>query len=334
MAGLSSVAVISAHGGHRFRPPPKSGHFQTETGGFFAPNWVATLDRNEWPLCSEIRSTFAAQFFTPGFFEQNYVRTPTSISAKLDDGTLLPLFESFVEDFEGHENALDMIILDPEDRTRFYSSFTLQSPSAKTVSEYVDLRQCILDGSCDFIDNRFDLVADPEAPDNTVLKLFSVAPTSDMVTAKTSISSTLVAFEKGDDFWFEGRFFIEGELPTTIADFESSHFVSGPGPRLIFKGSHLAVENKFGSELTYRQQAGGEVNFPTNEWVTVKVHLLYDEENGKIEVWQDGVLIIDATGQNIPVDFWLQDGIEVGISATSSETSMYLDDLRFGREAF
>ena len=87
--------------------------------------------------------TFAAQFFTPGFFEQNYVRTPTSISAKLDDGTLLPLFESFVEDFEGHENALDMIILDPEDRTRFYSSFTLQSPSAKTVSEYVDLRQCI-----------------------------------------------------------------------------------------------------------------------------------------------------------------------------------------------
>ena len=114
--------------------------------------------------------TFAAQFFTPGFFEQNYVRTPTSISAKLDDGTLLPLFESFVEDFEGHENALDMIILDPEDRTRFYSSFTLQSPSAKTVSEYVDLRQCILDGSCDFIDNRFDLVADPEAPDNTVLR--------------------------------------------------------------------------------------------------------------------------------------------------------------------
>ena len=56
MDGLSSVAVISAHGGHRFRPPPKSGHFQTETGGFFAPNWVATLDRNEWPLCSEIRN--------------------------------------------------------------------------------------------------------------------------------------------------------------------------------------------------------------------------------------------------------------------------------------
>ena len=55
-AGLSSVAVISAHGGHRFRPPPKSGHFQTETGGHFAPNWVATLDRNEWPLCSEIRN--------------------------------------------------------------------------------------------------------------------------------------------------------------------------------------------------------------------------------------------------------------------------------------
>ena len=194
---------------------------------------------------------------------------------------------------------------------------------------YVDLRKCILDGSCDFIDNRFDLMPDPINASNQVLKFFSVAPSSDMITAKSSISSTLVLFREGDDFWYEARYYIEDLLPTTIADFESSYFEGGPGPRLIFKGDQLAVENKFDEKITYRQEPGNEVTFPLNQWVKVKVHLKYDVEEGTIRVWQDDQLIIDAVGPNIPLNFWVQDRIEVGISATSSEVVLYVDDIKF-----
>ena len=41
----------------RFRNHPKNGNFQTEIGGNFTPNSLATLDRTEWQICSEIRNS-------------------------------------------------------------------------------------------------------------------------------------------------------------------------------------------------------------------------------------------------------------------------------------
>ena len=292
-------------------------------------NQIRIFDNGKAYFIEDGKCRFAAQFFEPGFFEDHYLETDSGTFLKVEENVFFQTFDSFEENFENYLEPLEFFISDLTDRSRFFSAFTLQSPSAKTVDAYVDLRKCILDGSCDFIDNRFDLMPDPIDASNQVLKFFSVAPSSDMITAKSSISSTLVLFREGDDFWYEARYYIEKLLPTTIADFESSYFEGGPGPRLIFKGDHLAVENKFDEKITYRQVPGNEVIFPLNQWVKVKVHLKYDVEEGTIRVWQDDQLIIDAVGPNIPLNFWVQDRIEVGISATSSEVVLYVDDIKF-----
>ena len=292
-------------------------------------NHVRISDNGEAYLIEEGKCNFAVQFFEPGFFEDNYLVADSGTFLKADEGAFFKTFDSFEENFEDYSEPLEFLITDITDRNHFFSSFTLQSPSAKTVDAYVDLKKCIFNGSCDFIDNRFDLMPDPLDASNQVLRFFSVAPSFDMVTSKCSISSTLVVFREGDDFWYEARYYIENVLPTTIADFESSHFEGGPGPRLIFKDNHLAVENKFGEKITYRQVPGSEVVFPLNQWVKVKVHLRYDVEVGTIQLWQDDQLIIDAVGPNMLLNFWIQDRIEVGISATSDEVTLYMDDIRF-----
>lgn len=277
---------------------------------------------------------FAAQYYDPDFYTDAYLSTDTGVVLIVSDGIYLSPYRKGVFDFEGPEDVLELFKQDISQDERILNSFTLQSPSAPSVDEYVDLRQCIWAGTCDFIDNKFELIQDPINNTNTVLKCFAVAPSPDMVTSKTSLSTTLSYFEAGDDFWFEARFFIMDNLPTTLADFESTFFLEGPGPRIIFRGDKLAIENKFNEKITYNQPELSARPFPLNQWVTVKVHLNYDANNGIIQMWQDGELIIDQTGPNIPFDLWIMDRIEFGISATSNECNLYVDDLRFSDVAF
>lgn len=277
---------------------------------------------------------FAEQIFTPGFLEDHYLVTDSGISIIIDENIQFTPYRNFEEDFENESAFHDLFIKNVTQTDRLFTSFTLQSPSAKTVEEYVALRKCILEKTCDFIDNRIDLSLDPVDNNNLALKFSSEAPTSDMVTSKCSISTGLAFFQKGDDFWYEAKYYIEKGFPTTLADFESSYFHGSIGPRIIFRGDKLAIENKFGDKITYNQDADNAVTFPLNKWVKVKVHLKYDETNGFIQVWQDDQLIVDKRGQNIPVDFWIQDNIEVGISATSEKTILYIDDIKFSENPF
>ena len=56
-------------------------------------------------------------------------------------------------------------------------------------------------------------------------------------------------------------------------------------------------------------------------------------EEGIIQVWQNDQLIIDTIGPNMPLSFWVQDRIEVGISATSEEVVLYIDDIKFSHSS-
>lgn len=271
---------------------------------------------------------FIGQYFEPDFFDRSYLRTGEGVSIRVGN-ELFPAFRAFEEDFENQEDDLDFIIQNIEQVDRAFNAFTLQSPSAKTVEDYVQLRKCILEGSCDFIDNRFDVIDDPVNPGNSVLQFFAVAPAADMVTSKTSISTGLVFFEQGDEFWFEADYFIDGHYPTTIADFESSFFTESPGPRLIFRSGYLAVENKFNEKLNYNQTIAEPVIFPKGQWVNVRIKIYYDPQNGYFKVWQDQQLIIDTPAQSMPFDIWVQDNLEVGITATNQETIVMVDNIRF-----
>ena len=283
---------------------------------------------------TEEACTFAANYYDPGFYEETYNRTDSGVYIIIDTETYFAPIRETTLDFEGFAEAIDLIRTDIDQTELLLTNFTLQSPSTPTVDEYVELQNCLLNNTCDFIDNRFDLGEDPNDPSNTVLKFYSVAPTQDMVTSKTSVTTTLSYFEQGDDFWFEAKYFIEDNLPTTLADFESSYFLESPGPRIIFRGDKLAIENKFGEKLTFNQPEGISQSFPLNQWVTVKVHLRYDEINGIVQLWQDGVLLIDETGPNLPLGISIQNRVEMGITATQKECTLYLDDVRFSDQEF
>jgi hypothetical protein len=262
-----------------------------------------------------------------------YAITDSGVYLITEEGPLFPTDNDWTEDFEGYADFIDLFALSVADTGKHWNHFTLQSPLAKTVPEYVDLRQCILNRTCDFRDNRIELAPDPVQPGNTALKFTCVPPSNDMTTAKSSISSSTQFFRKGDNCWFQARYFIESGLPFTLVDIENTFFLEGPGPRVTLRGGVLEIENKFGSKIRY--EANNPPPVPMQQWFTVKVHFRFSElGDGLIELWQDGQLLLSTTGINLPTSNSVQDDLEVGISASSEGAVMYVDDVRISDKPF
>lgn len=274
---------------------------------------------------------FELQYFDPDFESQNY--TTNSFGTFLNnDSELISVKNNFSEDFE-KTKFTDLFVSDVNDSNLFWTSFTLQSPKAKTVSEYVALSKCILEETCDFLDNKITIVEDPENSANNVLEFNSVAPTADMIVSKCSMSSVLGYFKKGDDLWFEADYYIKEGMPFTLVDFENSYFEGSPGPRVVIRDNKLEMENKFGSKLRFESGSAGIIS--SGVWFTVKVHLKFSNTgDGVLELWQDGVNIISATGINLPTSNSIQNVLEVGISATNTNTILLIDNLRVSDTEF
>ena len=217
-------------------------------------NHIQIFENGEAYIIENSDCKFATQYFEPDFYDQHYVDTDSGTFIKVDATTVFKPHDSFEEPFEGYADLLDVLITSADQRDRIFSQFTLQSPSTPEVSEYLALQNCIIDKTCDFIDNRIDLITDPTDSENTVLKFYSVAPTAGMVVSKCSISSGLVLFRKGEELWYEAKYYLVQGRPTTLVDFESSHFFGSPGPRIIFRGDQLAMENKFMDKKEFLQR--------------------------------------------------------------------------------
>ncbi len=277
--------------------------------------------------------SYQFDYYPANFLEKNYEVINGKVLIKSPDGNI-PTASSAFEDFESYDNALDLFYQTIEEvGEKIWGAFTLQSPSAKTVEEYVALRNCILDGTCDFIDNRFDLVNDPKNITNKCIKFTAVDKTDDMITCKSSMRSSLFYFDKGDDFWFSADFLITGNIPTTLADFENEYFEGSPGPRLLISNDRLAIENKFGAKVIYRHDK--DITVPTDQWFNTKVHLkLSDQTDGLVELWQDDVLLLSVSGINMPLANSIQNSIEIGVSATNEACLLFVDNIRIDHEPF
>ncbi|TMM57980.1 hypothetical protein FEE95_00700 [Maribacter algarum] len=282
-------------------------------------------------LGSDNACEFQLQYFDPNFESDNYTTDASGTFIK-DGSVLIPIKNSFAEDFE-KSKFIDVFATDLSDANLFWTGFTLQSPQTKTVPEYVALSKCILEETCDFLDNSITIVEDPENSTNKVVEFNSVAPTADMVVSKCSMQSVLSYSKKSDDLWFEADYYIKSGMPYSLVDFENSYFEGSPGPRVVIRNNKLELENKFGAKLRFESNSATIV--PEGEWFKVKVHLKFsDAEDGVLELWQDDVEIISATGISLPTSNSIQNILEVGISATIQNTVLLVDNVKISNTEF
>jgi hypothetical protein len=215
---------------------------------------------------------------------------------------------------------------------RGWGSVTLQSPSSPEVADYVALRSRILEQGEDFADAV--VAPDDQRSHSGSASLFCRSPAKprQMITCKASLSTPLIYFRKGDDFWFRGWFYAASSRPSSLMDLECEFLQHHGGIRLLIDASGmLLVELKALDKPKYRQASNSAVQFPLDQWVEIRVHFqLNDSDQGVIQVWQDNQLLIDTRGITLPLPRAIYNSLEIGISTHSygdKESLLWVDDI-------
>ena len=73
-------------------------------------------------------------------------------------------------------------------------------------------------------------------------------------------------------------------------------------------------------------------------WVEVKTHIhLSNENDGRVKIWQDGQLVVDANGVTLPLRSAIYSSLEIGISAHSygnKQAKLWVDDVQVSDKPF
>ncbi len=282
--------------------------------------WAQDPDTCQW--------VFAIEMYDPAYYENTFFMKDGRWYHQPESGEAMLTSTEFADDFEDGSTVVDLL---PLDGSR-YTSFALLSPQAPTISAYNALRNCLIAGTCDFLDNRIDF--DPQGDRNggQSLRFFAVAPSPEMITSKSLVERGLFFFRKGDSLWFSGWYKAEGTLPFTILDLETSGIRLHPGIRVTVRNRALSAELKWLDKPQYLQKQGEEVEFPLDQWVHVRVYVLFSEDEfGKIEIWQDGVQVVSEQGRTLPTTDSVIDIMQIGITATSNENIFHIDDVRVSK---
>lgn len=236
--------------------------------------------------------------------------------------------ESF-EDLTPGITGLQSLVSEPR---RIWGSFTLQTPSAPDVADYVDLRNRILRGEAEFVDGSIQLTTERASSGQVALRCETPACPTSMITCKASLSSPLVYFRDGEDISFEADYWFDDELPLTIADFECEFVHQHPGIRIrLYDDGTLGAELKALDKPQYRQTQGQEVLVPRKQWVTIRTRIHLSPTDGLIEIWQDEQQVLHARGPTLPFKSAIYNSLEVGISAHSTDRNrcvLFVDNVR------
>jgi hypothetical protein len=220
---------------------------------------------------------------------------------------------SFQDDFESYENL--EAALQPDDQLWSYTQLTR---STNTLT----------------IDTTF-------AHSGTHSLKFSAQASDGEGASKASISKQKMAFWEGETLRMKAWYFLEGTESRTwlfLMDLEEQASIgAGPGMRLALVDNRLRVEHKY-NEKDILQVTEGGVEFPRNEWVELVWEVKLSKKNkGTVKLWQNGILIINSSGnKTLPTDIlYFQQGTkgmysscEIGITANSKEgnTNLWVDD--------
>ncbi len=276
---------------------------------------------------------FFVKLYDTEYLQNNYTEIDGVIYRLVPDtGEKIPTRARFFDGFENASSLKDLIGLE-----RGWTSLTLQSAGAPTVGEYVALRQKILRGETDFIDNRIE--PSPLRPfvGNSSLRAFAPAATGPVPLTKASLESELLYFERGDDFWFSAMFYIESGTPTSLVDIEAGYILNGPGMRLMVSENMVPrLELKWGDKPTYRPNLGIAAKLPLGKWFKIDMHFfLSDDNSGVAKLWLDDELVISANGQTLPMPDTVLTRLQIGITANSPDenTLVYVDQVAFSKTA-
>ena len=210
---------------------------------------------------------------------------------------------------------------------------TLQSPKVNSVKKYTELHRDLMMGG-KFRDNRMDLNTKIVHSGKKSLRFYAVHPdeTTGNV-SKSLIEKKDLCFAKGDHIWFSAWYYLEKGTPATMVDFETRRLYGGPGIRLMIrKRQFVTMELKFADKPVFNQF---EVPMPRNKWFNLKLHLvLSNHDDGLVEIWQDGKKILSTNGRTLPTHDTIYNAMQVGITATPRETSLYVDDVIVSNKPF
>ncbi|MCX6955822.1 MAG: heparin lyase I family protein [Verrucomicrobia bacterium] len=169
---------------------------------------------------------------------------------------------------------------------------------------------------------------------NNALKCVA-APFDGKNVSEADIERQGLRFVKGDDVWFSAWYWLEGHTEGSsvfLWDLESTALRNTPGRRLFLQNGEMVASDlgKWWSAKKFRA-VGGAPKFPKNRWVEVKIHLhLSDREDGRMQVWQDGVKVLDEAGKTLPRARTVYDRMQVGLTANtgrSAAQTLFVDDV-------
>lgn len=275
-----------------------------------------------------------ASVYDPTWRARRLVERDGSLFKRGPDGREYRLARAFSADFD---DAADVrALVGVGDGKAGFTSFTLQSPRAPTIRDYVRLRKQILIDGAGFLDNRVEPSA-AVARSGRALRCESAPPARGMVCGKASLSTELIAFRRGDTVWYRAWYFLEPSRCgyTTLVDLEATAFTGHSGIRLALRdGATLECELKFADKPRWQQPRERAVRFPRGRWVRVDWAVALSAERvgegaGRVRIWQDGALIVDGRGQTLPLPDAIYDSLEVGLSAIAGPEGavLYVDDV-------
>ena len=259
-----------------------------------------------------LNSTNGLEFFLHiydiDYIEKNYF-TSNGIIYQNFSGVSYPTKNSFSEDFEGNSSIWDFFGIDDGWHT------TNADPAQSGPGYYYNV------GSRINISNSI--------VHSGSQSFYSYAP----INAKAGIRRGLFYYSEGNEIWFSGWFYVPNvDLSGgfTLLDIESDWLYNSPGMRLIFDNNKIVYELKWLENIVYRQNSTGTA-FPMERWVNLRGYInLSSNITGKAKLWQDDVLVVNSTGQTLPLSDTVYTSVEIGVTmsgttATAAKT-VYVDD--------
>lgn len=154
--------------------------------------------------------------------------------------------------------------------------------------------------------------------------------------SKADVAREGFSVGRGDHVWFRGWFLLAGDRDASslfLWDLESTALHNSPGRRIFIQSDgRLASDlGKWWVGKTFRPLRGAP-RFPHERWVELQVHLVLSAGDGRMEVWQDGTKVIDATGRTLPTDRTRYNRLQVGITANGNRQhahTLWVDDIAF-----